>query len=221
MMERVAAEWTRKSEVMADAAMDTSGLGDPEEFCEILYGDPDLIALSQRILWAASVSGKTHQLQTLGALLGGAVARRGDRLDETQLLVTALADVEETHVLVLEVLSRPAPDDDDQRRVAEGALRGGVHFAGDRTGKEPMTWEPGGAWLPEQVEAEVPMTPEFVFGVLSALTRHGLARSLATLDGGQRFRITDLGRALLEVMNSLRGRAQPPAQAGDRASDLI
>jgi DNA-binding PadR family transcriptional regulator len=75
----------------------------------------------------------------------------------------------------------------------------------------------GGAWLPEQVEAEVPMIPEFVYGVLSTMTRHGLARSIAVLDGGQRFRITDLGRALLEVMNSLRAGAQPPTRTKDRA----
>src|SRR6266566_2805415 len=52
-MERAAAEWTRKTEVVADAALVASGLSDPEE------------------------------LRTLGAFLGGAVASRGDRLDET------------------------------------------------------------------------------------------------------------------------------------------
>lgn len=56
MMERVAAEWTRKSDVVAESALETAGLG-PEEFCDILSGDPALIALAQKILWAASVSG--------------------------------------------------------------------------------------------------------------------------------------------------------------------
>src|SRR6266496_5272183 len=49
-MERAAAEWTRKTEVVADAALVASGLSDPEEFCEILYGDPELIALAQKII---------------------------------------------------------------------------------------------------------------------------------------------------------------------------
>jgi hypothetical protein len=61
------------------------------------------------------------------------------------------------------------------------------------------------------------MTAEFVYGVLRTLTRHCLARSVAVLDGGQRFRFTELGRALLAVMKSLRGRAEPPSSAGDRA----
>ena len=87
MMERVAAEWTRKSDVVAESALETAGLG-PEEFCDILSGDPALIALAQKILWAASVSGNDRKLSALGALLGGAVASCGDRLDETQLLIT-------------------------------------------------------------------------------------------------------------------------------------
>jgi len=48
-------------------------------------------------------------------LLGGGVANRGDRLDEIQLLVDALADLDAPHALALNVLAGPAPDDEGCR----------------------------------------------------------------------------------------------------------
>src|SRR6266496_2888972 len=103
LVELAAAEWHRKSELVAETALAASGLGD-EEFCARLSGNPDLLALAQKILWAASVSGNEHKLQTLGQLLGGAVKDCGDRVDEAQVLAAALADLEAPHVVVLDVL---------------------------------------------------------------------------------------------------------------------
>jgi hypothetical protein len=215
-MERAAAEWTRKSEVVADAALEASGLSDPEEFCDILYGDPELIALAQKIVWAASISGNSRKLQTLGAFLGGAVASRGDRLDETQLLVSALADIEASHAVVLDILTRPAPDDEKYSRKhaedieaarAKAANPSSFTIPPHRDGGEVMAYEPG-AWLPEQIQEHLPMAPGFVFACLSVLTRHSLAATLATYEGGTRFKITDFGRALVEVMNQVTGRTE-------------
>jgi hypothetical protein len=110
MVQKAAAEWSRKSNVIADTALQVSGLGDPAEFCEALTGSPEMIALSQKILWAASLTGNDRKLRGLGALLGRAVKRRGDRLDETHLLADALTDLEAPHVVVMDVIAVPAPE---------------------------------------------------------------------------------------------------------------
>jgi hypothetical protein len=46
MVERAAAEWRRKSELVAETALAASGLSD-EEFCDALSGNPELLALAQ------------------------------------------------------------------------------------------------------------------------------------------------------------------------------
>jgi len=95
-MQDVAAEWTRKRNIVADAALTTSRINDSEQFFGVVVGDPRLIALMQQIAWAATISGYEPEFQALGAVLGDAVAR-SDRLDETELLGSALADIEKPH----------------------------------------------------------------------------------------------------------------------------
>jgi hypothetical protein len=207
-VQRAAEEWTRKSEIVAEAALDASGLDESEEFCERLFGEPDLIALAQKIIWAASISGNDRKLRTLGAFLGGAVAGRGQRLNETQLLISALADIEEPHAVVLDILNTPAPDDekygqkaaaDVEAARAKAARPGKFTIPPHRDADELMTYEPG-AWLPGQIQERLPMPPGFVLACLGVLTRHSLAEPLITYSGGQRFKITDFGRALVAVM---------------------
>jgi hypothetical protein len=106
--ERVAAEWRRKSNTVAASALRASGFADPEAFCEALTSDPDMIALTQKILFAAAVTGNEGKLRALGEVLGRAAG--GQPLDETNLLIDALADIEEPHVTVMEVIDRPAPE---------------------------------------------------------------------------------------------------------------
>lgn len=53
------------------------------------------------------------------------------------------------------------------------------------------------------------MAPGFVLACLSVLTRHNLATTLATYGGGQRFKITDFGRALVEVMQQATEHIEP------------
>jgi hypothetical protein len=118
LVQRASAEWGRKREVVEDAALEAAAPIGPEEFCAILSEDRALMALAQTIAWAASVSGNDGKLRGRGALLGGEVARRGDRLEETQMLVAALADMEAPHAVVLDVLTRPSPDSDERRQVA-------------------------------------------------------------------------------------------------------
>ena len=136
MVELAAAEWRRKSGLVAETAVAASGLGD-EEFCARLAGNPDLLALAQKILWAASMSGNEHKLRTLGQLLGGAVKDRGDRLDEAQVLAAALADLEAPHMVVLDVHFGPAPPHE-------------LLYKADLP--EESDW-----WIPSQVQANTPM----------------------------------------------------------------
>jgi hypothetical protein len=185
LVELAAAEWRRKSELVAETAVAASGLGD-EEFCARLSGNPELLALAQKILWAASMSGNEHKLRTLGQLLGGAVKDRGDRLNEAQVLAAALADLEAPHVVVLDVLTGPAP-----------------HHAAMLARSDEVP-DPGW-WLPAQVQANTPMDPEFVLACLSTLTRHGLATTATGLSGIPTFGLTELGRVLAEVMRQASG----------------
>jgi len=202
MTELMFAELGRKSNMVTAAALQASGLG-PDEFRDVLADDPAVMGLAQRILWVASITGDEHKLRVLGGLLGGAVACRGDKLDETGLIVTALADIDAPHTAVLDVLTRSAPDDDEQRRRATGSSGSsstGYNIPSFRMGTDLMMCT-AGAWLPEQIQTELPIQPGFVFACLSVLTRHGLARSLGTYGGAQRFQITDFGRAMLEAMS--------------------
>jgi hypothetical protein len=106
--ERVAGEWRRKTRVVTESALGASGLG-PDDLGDALTGDPDIIALTQKILQASAASGNRQKLRGLGELLGRAAANPGDRLDETQVLVAALADLEGPHLLVLDVLMQAPP----------------------------------------------------------------------------------------------------------------
>jgi hypothetical protein len=194
MVELIAAEWSRKSDVVADSALEYSGFDDPEDFCDALAEDPALIALAQKILLAASLSGNDRKLRALGSLLGDAVATH--RLDENGLLVDALAAFEDSHARVLDVLAGVAPDDDETRRAAAAAAA-------------PMAVTDPSRWLLAHVEAKVPIASEFVLACLNALTRHGLARQLYGYGGLSRFEITDFGCVLLETMGNVAARAQP------------
>jgi hypothetical protein len=225
MADLIVSEWSRKSNVVTATALQASGV-DPDEFCEILEGDPALMGLAQRIMWVASISGNDHKLRVLGGLLGGVVGTRGDKLDETGLIVAALADIGTPHAAVLDVLTRPAPDDDmyaqktaevaDVRKEAADRARPGVDPPGGysippyRDADELMTYEPH-AWTPAQIEAQLPMPPGFVRACLSVLSRHDLARALSTYGGTQRFKLTDFGHAMLDAMRQ----AVPAAATAD------
>lgn len=154
MTELVAAEWSRKSNVIAETALQASELDDPEEFCAALSGDSDMIALTQKILWAASVSGNDSKLRAFGNLLGRTVARHGDKIDERQILVNALADLEAPHVIILDVIAESAPDQAAQH---------------DSDGRKQAGSQPLG-WLAGQISGRVQLDSEFILACLNTLT---------------------------------------------------
>lgn len=111
LAEKVAAEWCRKTNIIGDSALQASMLDVPEHLAEALTGDPSMIALTQKILFAASVTGNERKLRAFGNLLGGAVRRHGDGQDETNVLINALADLEDLHVMIMDVISAAPPDE--------------------------------------------------------------------------------------------------------------
>lgn len=177
---KVAAEWSRKSRVIAGSALEASQFSTAEDFANALTGDPDMIALTQKVLWAASVSGSDQKLRALGDLLGRA-ARQGDRLDETQFLVAALTDLEAPHLLALDALREEVP--------APQIQPGGATYIGKNLG-----------WGSSQVASRINLDPDFALACLNALTRHGLATEVNVL-GEARFMITRLGQAIALAMH--------------------
>ena len=154
-----------------------------DEFFERLVGTPGLTELAQKILWAAWMSGNEDKLRTLGQLLGGAIKDRGDRIDEAQVLAGALTDLEVPHVAVLDVLTGPAPEH-------EAML---AQVAGDMS---------AGWWSSAQVEASINLEPRgVVLACLGTLVRHGLAEVQTGYGGQQKYRLTELGREMADVMS--------------------
>lgn len=178
-MEHAAAEWKRKSQIVAESAISASEIENPDDILQTLSEDPALTALTQRILFAAYMSGNESRLRALGALLGKAITRRGDWIDEAHLLTSVLSEIEKPQVVTLDILNREPPDSDTQRR-------------------EHPDIEP--SWLIGQVRSQLPMNPELALACLNNLVRHGLVETLSTYGGGSRYRITSFGRSLAEVM---------------------
>jgi hypothetical protein len=179
LAQRITCEWSRKSHVVEESALESSGL-DQDDLADVLTGDPDMIALTQKVLQAAAASGNEQKLRGLGGLLGRAAAQ-GDRLDETQILIAAVADLKAPQVLVLDVLARPAPG---QQTVPDRVV----------------------GWTPAALKAQVNLDPEFVLACLNTLTRHGLATPIAgtglATGEEQRFMSTRLGEAIAEAMHA-------------------
>jgi hypothetical protein len=186
LAQKVDEELRRKTTVIAETAVRTSGIYDPEEFCEALTSTPEMIGLTQKILFAATVTGNQTKLRALGAILGTAVGRRHNQLDETNLLIDALTDLEAPHVVVMNVIAEPAwaPPKYDNTK-------------------------PG--WLALEVQNEVAIEPDLVLAILSMLTRHGLAKSTQVLDGETRYELTTFGNALAAQMNNASEPPEDPA----------
>jgi hypothetical protein len=185
---KVQAEWTRKSTIVVQAAIEVAGQ-DPAIF-SALADNPRLTALGQRIAFAAYMSGSDKKLRALGRLLGGAIAARGDKLDEAELLASVFADIGDAEILALELIAGDPPNADDQRRNHQQA---GTPFEG------PF-------WSVEAVQERLPIEPGLAQACLSALARYGLAEALSAYGPRAPYRITAFGRDFLAVMNAA---AQP------------
>lgn len=197
LVERVKAELTRKGNIISDAALEASHMNE-DEFSEALLNRPELYPLMEKIARAAAESGYEPKLRALGALLGKATARQDRPLGEI-LLIDALTDIDEPGVLALEVLTQEPPDGDLAKRPGQ-TLKAGMTLEAERSPDQPLASAPS-SWLPTHIDQQLDMTPGTGLAALNALTRHGLAEEKGTYGGGSRFVITDLGHALLKVIN--------------------
>jgi hypothetical protein len=73
---------------------------------EAIAEDPQLIPLATRVLYAAGMNGHDQTLAAMGRALGDAVRDR-ERIDEMELILTALADLGPAHVRLLQALAVP------------------------------------------------------------------------------------------------------------------
>ena len=104
-----------------------------------------------------------------GDLPSGAVRRHGDRRTRSPF-VDALADLEDLHVMIMDVVSAPPPDE-----------------------------RPGWLAPQAEVQAEVKTEPDLVLACPNMLTCHGLADTNNDAFGAlEQFGLTKLGRALAE-----------------------
>jgi hypothetical protein len=68
-----------------------------------------MMALTEKIIFAARVTGNKRKLRALGALLGTSARHPGSEQHETSLLIDALAAIAGSHVLVMDVLANLPP----------------------------------------------------------------------------------------------------------------
>jgi hypothetical protein len=117
----------------------------------------------------------------MGAAFGDAVRSR-EALDECELILTSLADLTETHTIVLLKLTEEAPNieppdpskPDDQQRIVR-------------------------VWQLEGLQEAMAPIPARVTALCTAtLTARGLIRTSDTYAAG--FELTELGQVLLEVL---------------------
>ncbi|GAA0631917.1 hypothetical protein GCM10009547_39700 [Sporichthya brevicatena] len=71
--------------------------------------NPQLLTLTNRVLWAAGHSGQDRVLRILAGFLADAI-RQPSLADEVTALMGSLESLSEHHIRVLELCSTPAPD---------------------------------------------------------------------------------------------------------------
>jgi hypothetical protein len=108
-------EWTRKSSIALEAAERAAELT-REELGEVIANHPRLVPLATRLLYAAAMNGHEDTLRAMGSAFGDAV-RDPDGIDESELILTALADLTEDHARTLLLLSAEPPEREDSARV--------------------------------------------------------------------------------------------------------
>lgn len=171
----VAKEWASNGAEVAHAAAAAAGLTH-DKLMDTLADEDELHPLLRQVLEAAERTGDIRKLRTLGTVLGEAVTSRPRRVDEAAIIVAALRDLEPAHVRVLELLQQPGPDETPNTEATQ-------------------------AWLPQSVAQNLPeVMPSLVAACLNALTRHGLATTRATWNGGSRYELTEFGQVMIDVL---------------------
>jgi hypothetical protein len=167
-------EWARNNSKALRAAERVSGMS-REELADRISENPRLIPLATRVLYAAGMTGQDAILRALGTALGHAV-QDPKKIDETELLLTGMADLRKHHVVILGIM----------------------------TERRPHTTEPNTFvyWTPETLASKSGYRRYLVDICIAGLVRSGLI--LMVDDAyGVCYEISDLGRIALEVLNEL------------------
>jgi hypothetical protein len=176
---RVEAELRGKGELVGDAALAAARDVRPEitdvELWGELVDDPELLALTMRVMDAAKYTAWPGKLRWLGEVLSR-VAVEKERLSEHQVLVAALSDLDPPHALVLATLGEPSPHE----------LRA----------QQPR------AWLLSELVNRLPLDDGVIRACCGTLARHGLARDTRGPFSTEAYDVTALGRAMLAVMGA-------------------
>ena len=182
----VGAELRGKPQLLADATLAGARRVNPEiseeRVGEVLVEDDAVRALTIRVLEATRRTAREDKLRALGLILSQ-VAADPDRIDEDRLIAAALDDLE------------AAPQIETLRLIAE---------------QVPADPPDARGWLDSEIEERTSLSAGAVLASLGTLTRHGLAQTLGGLGGGDSYRLTELGRAVLTVIS-----AHDEADAGD------
>ncbi len=180
----VTEEWARRSSTALRLACGQSGLS-PEELAEVIESDPQLVSLAARVLRVAAESGGDRTLKLLAGYLAVAVSDAA-RVDEAELMLTAIQGLSDPHVRVLERL---------------GTAREG----------SSSPWE----WLPHELEAASGLRAELVQVGVQGLVNAGFVSEVG-VDGGDAsgdrggmvIRISPMGQVVLDVLRDY------PAEGG-------
>lgn len=173
LLSGVQTEWERNGSVALRAAEAASGLR-REELAEALREEPRLHPLITRLLFAAGMNGHDAALRAMGTAVGQAVAEP-IRVEECELILTALADLSAAHTKLLLLMSRPPV------RGEEGSH--GQWF-----------------WTPESLLEAAAFPDQLGSLVLAALISRGLAETPPMVLGGP-IQLTQLGRVVLNVLD--------------------
>lgn len=170
------------------AAQTLSGLS-REDLTERILQNPSLIPIVARVLFASAMTGQDEILDALGAALGSVVLQP-DRVDDVELVLIGLQDIRRHHVAALRVLDGPP---EWREEGEEGGDNPGVQAAKITTDVERLTWNV------EAVAGRTGMPVDTTYVTVTGLANAGFVRALGAM-GGLGYRITDLGRTLLEVL---------------------
>jgi hypothetical protein len=158
------------------AAEATSGLS-REDLAERIAEDPRLLPLVTRLLYVAGMNGHDGTLGAMGAVFGETV-RNPNTVDEAELLLTALADLNDTHARVLRVMTELPPP-----------------LAGSTAG-----WSWGTIAEPSGLSVRI------VGLCIATLIARGLVRTHGLFPGGgTTYLPTELGEAVIEALREHAG----------------
>ena len=155
---------------------------------ERLEREPELVPLFVRVLYAAGTNGHDKTLKILGGLLGHALADVS-QVDDVSLLLSAVENLTEHHLKVLEILETPPTQ--------YAALSG---IAGQR-------WNTGLVVQVSGMRRELTLVA--VQGLLNAgfVTDAGIDAGVVTYDdlesGGTIIEMTEVGESVLQVLRAM------------------